>query len=106
MDRGAQNPKRNGALSPRNSGWERACRNIRRGKAEAGPDWLGSREFPYKASRSCFLGSGELARKLSQTTVIGACEVCGQVFPISANGLRFTFLPRAGTLEQTLFGGS
>lgn len=39
---------------------------------ETGHDWLEGQGFPGKASRFCFLGSGELA-KLSWRFVIGVC---------------------------------
>lgn len=35
--------------------------SLRGSKAKTGHDWLGGQGFPYKASRSYFLGSGKLA---------------------------------------------
>lgn len=36
--------------------------SVRSSKAGTGHDWLGGQGFPGKASRFCFLGSGELAK--------------------------------------------
>ena len=46
---------------PEGCGQERGLYSIRRGNVETRRDWLGGWGFPYKGSRSCVLGSGELA---------------------------------------------
>lgn len=54
-------------LLRRDRGWGGA----RAGFIEKGPDWLGDRGFQGKASRSCFLGSGKLAK-----AELGDCDWC------------------------------